>query len=321
MHRNLPQKQLVCAEVAEEEGRIVPLKRNLEDVAEPKKRAKASDGLDKTPVKSVQTPKSPKKKEERKMHVCGAVGTRTTPPVKQTGSKKKKSPQEEKTSSGSALDSSKPEDDDNDEENDERKYMVALLYTDNIAAACAATNERVLGWMPLTYEELQIEQQEKRLAVYKKRNRMMLADNTVIMDLTKRNLGLKRELDEAKRKAARVLGGLLPSHQSDALLSEIFTDTMDMSPMRTPDNLSSSLATMRHLHDQHQQQTMFNSSSSRNSSLLLQQLLTAFSSSPASDLKQSFSSSAGSSSGVSDPDGKMRSPQDGKGKQGSPCGG
>lgn len=30
------------------------------------------------------------------------------------------------------------------------------------------------------------------LALYKKKNRLILADNTVIMDLTKRNLELKR---------------------------------------------------------------------------------------------------------------------------------
>lgn len=46
--------------------------------------------------------------------------------------------------------------------------------------------------MPPTYEEMQIHQQEMRLALYKKKNRLILADNTVIMDLTKRNLELKR---------------------------------------------------------------------------------------------------------------------------------
>lgn len=324
MHRNPIQKQEVAScstEQAEGEGRIVPSKRNVDDnVIKPKKRSKASEGLDRTTMKSVQTPETPNK-EETKMNVGSAA--RTTP-MKQTRSNEKKMPQKEKTPSGFALeDSSKPEDKDEKEhahahaeEQDPEAYS---LYTDNIAAACAATNKRaILIRMPLTFEQLQLNQQEKRLALYKKKNRMMLADNTVIMDLTKRNLEIKRELDQAKRNAARVLGGLLPRHQSNALLTEIFTEApMDASSMGIPNNPSSNLA-MRHLHNhQHQQQMMLNSLSSNNS-LRLQQLPPAFSSFPAPpDLQRPFSSSA-SSPGDLHPNDTTTSLNIGKGKQGGP---
>jgi hypothetical protein len=186
--------------------------------------------------------------------------------------------------------------------------------------------------LALAYEkENSMRQQEEKnrlLALAYEKNSLKLADKTLITDLTKRNtqhllqnLELKQELDQAKLKAARVLSGLVPRYQANALLSEIFGDTImdeDDSSMMIPDSLYTNQA-MRHHQYQQLMQLLSSSSSSNNSHLSQQELLPAFSSvPPVSDLERylaAHAAYAGSSSRFN-PDGTLRRPQHGKGNQG-----
>jgi hypothetical protein len=233
---------------------------------------------------------------QRSASISTETSTKETPKVatKKEESSSSDSPEKDKSASAdpSTKEASTKEASDEDADAAKKKEeedKASMLYTDNIAAACAATNELASGWMPSSYQDVEFFNQEtkrQRLSA-KKQQGLLDPENLNLVNelrqgnaqLVQQNLALKQELDNLKQEVARLLSfvypqpgaphppppppprqqqqqqqqqqaTLVPQQQSDPILSDLYSGLLD-SGRELPANVKSLLA-RRFQQQQHQ---------------------------------------------------------------------
>ena len=170
----------------------------------------------------------------------------------------------------------------------EGEAPVAMIYTDNIAAACAATNESAAAWMSPGNLEHQFGRQRKSLLERDADHPLVAELRRENAQLVQRNFELKQELDALKQDVARVLANMVPptSSSSSSGIPNEFAPSLDPNtlaniPTSIPTNDLVSFLSRRH------QQQRFNALSLNNPNTLLEQLLASTAPIPAaSDIQR-----------------------------------